>query len=137
MNWKFLTVAGAFLASNAWAAPTVTMSGDCPGDVTITVDNITPGECIGIAWGDAASPGEIVPRGDCTGTEMGLDPLHYAFSACDYDGDGSITFSPDISEDACGTFFQILDMDSCDPSDVYQIDTTDDYDYYYEPYYGA
>ena len=131
MSWKFLTVVGAWVASNAWAEPTVTTGGDCPGPMIIAVDNITPGACIGIAWGDPATSGESVWDGVCEGTVMGLDPLHYAFQVCDLDGDGSITFEPDIDEDACGTFFQILDMAICEPSAVSQIDTTDDYDAYY------
>jgi hypothetical protein len=135
MIWKCMSVLGVFAASSAWAAPTVTMSGDCPGVITITVDNITPGECIGIAYGDdAGGAGQIVNRGDCTGTVMGLDPMNYAFSACDYDGDGSITFSPDIGAGACGTSFQILDMDSCEASDVERIDLSATSEYYYEVY---
>ena len=126
MIWKYMSVLGVFAASTAWAEPTVTMSGDCPGVITITVDNITPGECIGITYGDdAGGAGETVPRGDCTGTVMGLDPMNYAFSACDYDGDGSITFSPDIDARWCGLSFQILDMDACEPSAVEHIDLSD------------
>ena len=123
-----------FVTSIAGAAPTVIQSGDCPGEINIMVDNITSGECIGVAWGgDAGGAGETVPRGDCTGTVMGLDPLHYAFSACDYDGDGSISFSPDISADACGTSFQILDMDSCEASDVERIALSTTSEYYDGP----
>jgi hypothetical protein len=144
MIWKCMSVLGVFAASSAWAAPMVTMSGECPGVVTITVDNIAPGECIGIAYGDdAGGAGETVSRGDCSGTVMGLEPLHYAFSACDHDGDGSITFTPDISADACGTSFQVLDMGSCEASDVERIDLSatseayyDLYDAYYYSYYG-
>ena len=92
-----LNIIAFALSMPALAAPSVTVSGDCPGDVTIDVTGITPGGTIGIMWG-TASPGggETIPAGPCAGVESELTTLRYLFSVTDYDGDGAISFSPTI-----------------------------------------
>ena len=125
------------LSTSAIAAPTVTVSGECTGVVDIEVTGITPFGTIAIVHGHGAEgAGDTIPRGPCAGVESDLTTLRYVFSVTDYDGDGNISFSPTIGNEAvCGTFFQMIDMETCEPSNLEMIPWSDADYYYYDELY--
>ena len=92
--------------------PSVTVSGSCPGPLTIDVSGIAPGATVAILKG--AGPGaDIIPGGPCSGDISGLAGLAYVTSVRDSDGDGLIRLSPTLPGPACAQSIQVLDAASC------------------------
>ena len=103
----------AALALSATAsAQSLSMPGDCPGTVDVTIDGITPGGEVWLMVG-ASEGSQAVPAGPCAGTVTGLDGLRRGTRAVDHDGDGVLTFSPSLGGGACGTPVQVLDGATC------------------------
>ncbi len=94
----------------------LSVAGDCPGSLTIDVTSFTGPD---IAMFYAFAEGEdMVPLGPCGGTVLGLDGARYAFSVGDDDGDGRMRFRPTVSAGACRGKLQVLDLGTCEVSDV-------------------
>ncbi|MFT4626097.1 MAG: hypothetical protein ACI8PZ_004769 [Myxococcota bacterium] len=103
----------ALFSGSALAAPALTLSGDCPGPVTIDVAGATPGGDIVIVAG--SGPGaEVIPHGPCTGTALGLaGPLKAFGPLRDVDGDGAMSMSPVVGDHVCDRSMVVVDVSSC------------------------
>ena len=142
-----MTLGACLVSWTASAAPELDVSGDCPGDVTIEVTDLDPYATVTVVYGEEALPGDSldIPRGPCAGVETDLATGKRGFDLTDSDGDGRIRFTTWVSADRCGTPFHVLDVDSCEISNLnYVPDAEDDYtDYYlidtdyYEHYYDV
>ncbi len=100
-------------------APEITVSGVCPGEVTVNISGVTPDGLVAILA--AASEGTFtVPGGRCAGTELGLaDPRVLTTVTADINGE--VSLAPTVSAGACGLFIQAADVTTCMPSNVAQV----------------
>ena len=139
-----LILSGLFAAANASAAPDLAVYGECPGDVTIEVTGLDPYGTVTVVYGEEAAPGAggEIPKGPCEGVETELSSGKRAFDLTDSDGDGEVVFTTSVSADRCGTAFHMLDLDSCELSNLGLVPEGDDgysdysyYDDYYDDYY--
>jgi hypothetical protein len=101
----------------AQAAPSVTVSGECGGWVTVDIALDADGD-YRVIWGETGS--ETVPLGGCAGTEVGVSgpvtPLRTTTAGAD-----SISF-PTTAEH-CSQSLQVIDMSSCAVSEVVSLTT--------------
>jgi len=97
--------------------PDLTVTGTCPGNMSIVVDNATPSGTIAII-GASGAGGASMLTGPCTGGTTGLDIDMQLAVATGTDGTGSVSFNPNIQEALCGTHIQVLDVSSCSLSPV-------------------
>ncbi len=103
------------LASAAFATPTLTITGSCPGPVDIEVTGATPGGHI--AFLSADGPGNApIPQGPCTGN-TGLDASGLTFRKLrTADGTGATVVQPNLGASMCGLWVQAVDADTCTTS---------------------
>ena len=99
----------------------LTITGACPGNVTLTADNATPGA--NVAFIDAFGPGSVsIPSGPCAGTVLGLNRTATLLRAVRADGSGTARTSGTAPPAACGrVFVQALDISNCATSNVEEI----------------
>jgi len=94
-------------------------SGGCPGAVSAAVTGATPNGDVGLLF--AFGPGNFtIPSGfQCAGTQLGLSNagLRVA-SQGQADANGEITFTGNAPQAACGGAIQVIDLTSCDTSNV-------------------
>ncbi|MFT4621409.1 MAG: hypothetical protein ACI8PZ_000061 [Myxococcota bacterium] len=102
-------------AGAAYAAPTITTSGSCPGPITIDVTGVAPYQSMAFLYGLGAGS-DTIARGACTGTASGLSGIRFGFAAADDDGDGAFSFTPVVPDGACGRYMQAMDMSDCSVS---------------------
>lgn len=110
-----------FLISAAFAAPTLDISGDCPGPMTIDVGNLPAfGQHVLVA---SPNPGPFtVGSGACAGTEIGLAPPFFVVAAPTAGPDGTRTYTPSLDGDQCGWSVQVVDLSDCSTSSVVPVD---------------
>jgi hypothetical protein len=100
------------------AGPTLEFSGACPGPIDVTMDGITPGGDVQVVLGNSLGS-TPVPVGPCAGlATLDLAGASPAVVLTDSDSDGMITAQPNISANLCGSPIQILDLNSCETSNV-------------------
>jgi len=107
-----LTLAGA---PRADAQLDLVSSGACPGTITLTVSNATPGGRVGFAYG--FNPGQT-PVPSCPGVFMDINAARVAGIVV-ADGNGVATLSGFVPDSLCGrVFIQALDAATCRKSNV-------------------
>ena len=100
-------------------APTLTVSGECPGPVTIAIAGAEPGGNVPVIFSpDLGS--FTLPFGSCAGTEFGLDAPTLLFTLV-ADGDGNAQTTGNAPANACGAYLQAMDVTSCVPTNVFQV----------------
>jgi hypothetical protein len=134
VNWlgleptSFSPVVYGHIPDGAWGAtgayddtpnqtPILFVSGTCPGDLTVTIADATPGEAVRVVSG--ARPGRTtVPTGPCRGTRADLaNPQPRATLVAD--AFGLATTHVQATPAMCGrTLVQALDEGSCLVTDV-------------------
>ena len=148
--WALATlVTGSLVSSPALADPVLWVSGDCPGDILVEVTEMDPYATVTVLYGERASgDGLDIPRGPCEGVETELASADRGFDLTDDDGDGEVSLVSTVDGTRCGTAFHVLDIDSCQisnlsyieehdgwyDSEAYDIYSTPDY---YTDYYGS
>lgn len=97
----------------------LTVTGTCPGQVTLSVSGATPNRIIKV-FGHPAEGSTTLAGGRCQGTTFGLAGLRLleAFNA-DANGDASVVRKTKAAH--CGIFLQALDVGSCATSEVTNI----------------
>ncbi|MHC4823231.1 MAG: hypothetical protein ACYTEP_04345 [Planctomycetota bacterium] len=101
---------------SATASITMSVSGTCPGFITIDITGATPFSRVGIAY--SASTGTFtVPSGPCTGTVLGLDSSSILVDL-NTDAAGDTSISGTVSSGACGLSLQAVDLLPCLASTV-------------------
>ena len=96
--------------------PLLSVTGVCPGEITIGLTGATPDSGLGLiaAFAEGSSS---VPAGPCAGTLLGLEnpiPLTVVIT----DGSGSLSIPLTVGDGACGRFLQALDTATCAVSNV-------------------
>ena len=113
------TLALSLLAfASTASAQSLSMPGDCPGVVDISVTGVTPGGDVRFLFGGAGEGDDVVGAGGCTGTVTGLAGLRPGPKVTDSDGDGALSFAPSLPGGACGNPVQVLDLTTCTVSNV-------------------
>lgn len=94
--------------------PELTVSGICPGELTVSITEATPGATVGILVGDAAGSFRF-PSGDCEGIELGIDDPQVLTTAV-ADAGGAIEIVRQAPAMACGMLLEAVDLVSCQAS---------------------
>lgn len=96
--------------------PTISLTGTCPGPATLLGTNMTPGGPVGIGFGFTAGTTSL-PGGACAGAAIGvLNAQVIGFVSADLNGD--FTFPGNLGPAACGGYVQVMDIVSCEASNV-------------------
>lgn len=92
----------------------LTISGTCPGPMTITISGATPNGNVAVLYGTAGS--FTVPSDPCGGitVDMAFPLLAGIFPA---DANGDLVLVPTIPSVACGWTLQVVDATNCAVSD--------------------
>jgi len=114
---------GAF-EFEAVPGPTVTATGSCPGDVSMTILEASSAGQVAIAIADQRGE-SVIPAGQpCEGTSLNLDsPSLQELVTADEAGTYSATLA--LSADSCRQFLQAIDLDTCFVSNVTWTPTED------------
>ena len=102
---------GSLYAYTVIEEPTLSVSGSCPGSVTMDVEHAAPGGRVRLALGQVEGAFEI-QNGICSGTVLGLQTPQL-FAPVAVDADGKATFVRNLPASACGGLLQALDMGNC------------------------
>jgi len=116
---KGFLAAGAAYVFQRIAAPSITISGDCPGGLTVSVSGATPSGSIALV-GSSEVGSTIVPGGPCAGIELELEngKLLTGFLT---DSTGAKSFQRSISGGFCGFSLQAVDYVTCGAGEVLQL----------------
>jgi len=100
-------------------SPDLSITGDCPGDIVLNLTGGTPGGSIALV--SSASEGSSnVPQGSCAGTPLGLSAPGL-LAIVPLDGNGAFSTTRNVPAPLCGLFLQVLDLGTCQTSNVAQI----------------
>jgi hypothetical protein len=99
--------------------------GECPGAGEIGIRSFVGDDLSGsgpfvVVAGDREGS-TVIPGGRCAGTELGVESdgvLAKFGPIADFDGDGMIDLRPTLPPGMCDKRFQVLDMATCDVSEV-------------------
>lgn len=96
--------------------PTLTITGSCPGPVTVEVTQMTPSGRVALLRSDELGDG-FLQRGPCAGTRTGFDNpvLQTTIRA---DQNGVATLSRSFPPAACGFYIQAIDATTCATTNV-------------------
>lgn len=112
-----LIALGAFLLpASAMAAPSMSVSGVCPGVVDISVTGATPNKNVVFLTGTLGGSTTLA-AGGCAGTDIDLGGITLRFNG-KTNGAGAKTLSPNLAAGACATGGQWLDLTTCEVSEA-------------------
>ncbi len=116
----FLLVAA--VSSQSAAQATLTVTGTCPGSITIDVSGATPFGPVILA--SSPTPGPfLVTGGPCAGTLLGLaSPSIFKTATLGPSGSASTTLTAPAA--ACGLNLQLVDLAACTASNVATLPTS-------------
>jgi hypothetical protein len=108
-----LSIAFALSMSTTASAQSLSVSGACPGPMTISASGLAPGEAVALL--SSNGPGSAtMPGGPCAGSATGLSPSGLALrSTGAADGGGNYSLSPTIPGAACGAMVQVVSLSAC------------------------
>lgn len=98
------------------SSPSLSISGACPGPVTITVTGLTPGGSVQI-WSGKAAGSTTINSGSCAGTTLGIAKAR-VLTTRQADANGNLTLRQNLNNSACERLFQALDLTTCEASNV-------------------
>lgn len=101
--------------------PVITITGSCPGNVTVNVTNATPNRQVALLFGLNMGGTVIPPSFACAGTQLGITSQVQLVNNRNADANGNVTFSGAAPASACGRYLQVLDVTTCNTSNVIQI----------------
>ena len=96
--------------------PALSITGSCPGQITITGTGLTPGGSVQI-WNGRNPGSTIVNSGACVGTTVDIARAR-ALRTLTADANGNLTVRRNMNEATCGALFQLLDLTTCATSNV-------------------
>lgn len=93
------------------------ITGSCPGMMTLDLAGLTPGSTF-VATRSSALGSATIPGGRCAGTALGLAaPGLIGFFPT---GSGTRSFLPSVGGGSCGDHVQVVDLATCQTSNVAQ-----------------
>ncbi len=114
-----LTISLLLASPLALAAPTLSVTGTCPGEMDISVD-VGDGEYFALVWGWEGESDSTVGLWPCGSPLTGLETVGGVkyFPA----PGGSRTLSPVVPDAVCGMHAQVFDLMTCEASPVVPLD---------------
>lgn len=102
------------LSTFASATPTISVSGTCPGNVTVTMSGLTPSANYSRMTADAEGS-FAKPAGLCAGTVTGLDASNFhAQDAGVADAAGMAVLTSRLGARECNAWMQVMDLSTCE-----------------------
>ncbi len=98
----------------------LSVRGRCPGSVTVEWSGANPGRNQGLVFG-ANQGSTTIPGGACQGTQLGLQGQVRLVNSFGTGPNGSGTVSGNAGTGACRGFLQLVEVPSCNVSNVGQI----------------
>ncbi len=98
----------------------LSVTGTCPGTVTVAWNNATPNTQLAIVFGQNQGS-TIIPGGPCAGTQLGLQNGVQLIRTVGSGANGNGSVNGAAGTAACGHFLQLVEVGSCDTSNVDQI----------------
>lgn len=96
----------------------LTLTGSCPGEVTLDVTEATVSGMVAVFAGTRGYGADPIPAGPCAGMETDLAGIRLVGGLrVDWDLDGSHRVPLTLSPSRCGVVFQALDLGTCGLSD--------------------
>lgn len=93
------------------------VSGQCPGTLTVSWQNANPGRQQGIVF--ASNTGSfVIPGGVCQGTQLGLGSQNIRLVNTIGTGNGSGSVNGNAGTSACGGYLQLVEVPGCATSNV-------------------
>lgn len=116
-----LAAAGAAHAQREYELvpfPSLKVAGDCPGLLTMRVENATPEGQVGLIYGFREG-NFIIPHGQpCAGSDLGIRNPVLARTAT-ADRTGAAVFRAEVSAQACGrVYVEAIDLSTCQDTEV-------------------
>jgi hypothetical protein len=102
--------AAALLLPVTASAQSVSVSGTCPGPVTLRTTGVTPGGNYVVLRGGGGGASAI-PGGPCAGSNSGLDSVHAWHGPYGVDGAGSDSKTPTVPD--VSDWVTVLDVETC------------------------
>jgi len=98
---------------------TLSVTGACPGPVTVDITGATPFSQVVVAW--SVSTGSFtIPAGGCAGTTLGLgSPNVLTILVTDVLGSASLAANAPAA--ACGLYLQAVDLGNCTTGNIVQV----------------
>jgi outer membrane protein assembly factor BamB len=100
----------------ASAGPVLSVSGTCPGPITINVTGATPGASVAI-WGGKQAGSTTLTTGECSGTTLELNRAHLLTTGT-ADSNGNVNLRVRLNSNRCGVLLQAIDLSNCATSNV-------------------
>lgn len=94
----------------------LSIAGNCPGPMTISVSGATSPGSIALAYGNAGS--WAIPNGPCAGTVLDLAGVPTLAGFFNPDAAGNLTLVPNVPAGLCGRTLQAVDMTTCTVSNT-------------------
>lgn len=113
--FSIFSLALAFTGA-AYATPTLSISGSCPGDTTIEVTGASPNSWVGIFTGTEGDS-HTFGGGPCGGSTLDIGTALFAAKSRT-DADGNTSRTKYLGDLGCGHAIQLLDLGDCSVSDV-------------------
>jgi len=110
--------AGYIFEKIPFVDPTLTFTGDCPGDVSSSTSFLTPNSQ-GTTYRSEALGSFVIEEGPCAGLELSLETPSRG-PAFTTDALGRRRATANLTGDQCGTYLQVVDLESCLVSDAVQ-----------------
>jgi len=94
----------------------INVTGECPGQLTMNVCGGTPGGNFALMRADAPG-GFPIPGGNCAGVQTGLaNPTLIGIFT--FNQGCCFSFTPTLDDNACGVLLQVIDLTTCEVSNV-------------------
>jgi outer membrane protein assembly factor BamB len=96
--------------------PTLSLTGSCPGRITINGTGLTPGASVQI-WSGRNAGSTTVNSGACLGTTIDIVRAR-VFNTRTADANGNLSVRLNANDAICGRLFQLLDLTTCATSNI-------------------
>ncbi len=103
-------------AAGGGDAPTLSVTGSCPGSATITVHGATPNASIAI-WAGKTAGSTTITSGSCAGTTIAIGRARQVTTGKS-DANGNLTIQLRTNARRCGQLMQAVDLTTCKTSNV-------------------
>jgi|GEM_PF-3579946 len=98
------------------SGPALSLTGACPGPITITATGLTPGGSVQL-WSGKNPGSTIINSGNCAGADLNIAKAKLQTTR-KADANGTLRIGREFSEANCGRLFQVLDLATCATSNV-------------------
>jgi len=116
-KFKLVVLALFLVSAGVVTAQSLTLSGSCPGAMTIDVAGATPNGQVALLTGTELGP-DTVPGGPCLGSDLDVTGDLVFRTVLTADGAGTVNRTVSIPGPVCGAWLQALDVGTCGSSNA-------------------